>query len=199
LSLYPTIIMEQIPNELMKISALSFVNILWIKQGLVTAGFQSNFAIPIYHLAVKAAFLACVAGSAVAFWDDRKPERVLIAINSDFLHGKNVSRCLALVPDFCAGTAVKMSLPTVQCQAQGLLIHVRHHEKLARLKIRNNSRYQPGAVKARQEFASGFPFLFGCFVIWHGASVRFFGEHHEMYLLFRIVLESTGEGSGHGG
>ena len=82
---------------------------------------------------------------------DQQHQRILIAIDPDFLDPQDMPRGFALHPQATARARVEMGKPGSAAVGQRFGIHERHHQHLASLRVERNGRQQPVAVETRKE------------------------------------------------
>lgn len=110
--------------------------------GRIVGARVSDFPGALIQLAEEAALVAFVANAGAERFHLNE-YGVLIAIGGYGLDHEAVARGLALQPELLTGAAVKGGEARFNGFAEGLIIHVTHHEHAARGMVLNDGRDQP--------------------------------------------------------
>jgi hypothetical protein len=79
---------------------------------------------------------------------DESDESVAIAVVADLANALDVARGCSLAPDLVPAAAVEVDLAGLQREQQGLFVHVREGEDLARAGVLHHAWDEPPLVKA---------------------------------------------------
>ena len=107
---------------------------------------------------VEAGLIADMALAGI--YGDFENQTILIAVDEYLFHPLEMAALLALLPQFPAGPAKIGREARLDGFLQGLMVHMSHHEDLARPGILSNGRYQTVFTESWCKFQTFFDVLF---------------------------------------